>query len=80
MDVFKIASINSARLVGAGHYLGSITEGKLADVVLINGDPTQDMSKIREISLVVKGNYFYKPDELYKALGVAPFTVSSQFQ
>ncbi|WP_286263139.1 amidohydrolase family protein [Thalassotalea atypica] len=80
MEVFKIASINSAKLVGAAHYLGSITEGKHADVVLIDGDPTQDMSTIRNVSLVVKGGYFYKPDELYQVLGVKPFTTSSQLR
>jgi imidazolonepropionase-like amidohydrolase len=30
--------------------------------------------------ILVKGDHFYKPDELYKVLGVKPFTVSSNFQ
>ncbi|TWX64760.1 amidohydrolase family protein [Colwellia demingiae] len=80
MDVLKIASINSARLVGAAHYLGSITEGKSADVLLIDGDPLKDMSVLRKTSLVIKDNHFYKPEELYKILGVKPFTPSSRLQ
>lgn len=80
MDVLKIASINSARLVGAAHYLGSITEGKSADVILIDGDPLKDMSVLRKTSLVIKDNHFYKPEELYKILGVKPFTPSSRLQ
>ena len=80
MDVLKIASINSARLVGAAHYLGSITEGKSADVLLIDGDPLKDMSVLRKTSLVIKDNHFYKPEELYKVLGVKPFTPSSHLQ
>ncbi|AAZ28586.1 amidohydrolase family protein [Colwellia psychrerythraea] len=80
MDVLKIASINSARLVGAAHYLGSITEGKSADVLLIDGDPLTDMSVLRKTSLVIKDNHFYKPEELYKILGVKPFTPSSHLQ
>jgi len=80
IDVLKIASINSARLVGAAHYLGSITEGKSADVLLIDGDPLKDMSVLRKASLVIKDNHFYKPEELYKILGVKPFTPSSRLQ
>ena len=80
MDVLKIASINSAKLVGAANYLGSITEGKSADVILIDGDPLKDMSVLRKTSLVIKDNHFYKPEELYKILGVKPFTPSSHLQ
>ena len=78
IDVLKIASINSAKLVGAAHYLGSITEGKSADVLLIDGDPLTDMSALRKISLVIKDKHFYKPEELYQILGVKPFTPSSR--
>lgn len=80
IEVIKIASINSAKLVGVAHYLGSIDKGKAADVILIDGDPLQNMSDIRKVSLVVKGNYFYKPEELYKELGVKPFVASSQLR
>lgn len=80
MDVLKIASINSAKLVGAANYLGSITEGKSADVILIDGDPLKDMSVLRKTSLVIKDNHFYRPEELYKILGVKPFTSSSHLQ
>ena len=80
MDVLKIASINSAKLVGAANYLGSITEGKSADVILIDGDPLKDMSVLRKTSLVIKDNHFYRPEELYKILGVKPFTSSSRLQ
>lgn len=78
MEVLKIASINSAKLVGVAHYLGSISEGKSADVLLVDGDPLKDMSVLRKISLVVKDNHFYKPEELYQVLGVKPFTISSR--
>ncbi|MCL1125859.1 amidohydrolase family protein [Shewanella surugensis] len=73
-DILAIASIQSANLVGAGHVSGSIKEGKNADVILVDGDPTKRMSDIRKVSLVVKDNHFYKPAELYRTLGVKPFT------
>ncbi|WP_299010509.1 amidohydrolase family protein [uncultured Shewanella sp.] len=73
-DILAMASINSANLVGVGHLSGSITEGKNADVILVEGDPTKNMSDLRKISLVVKGHHFYKTAELYRTLGVKPFT------
>jgi imidazolonepropionase-like amidohydrolase len=51
--------------------LGSITAGKLADLILVNGDPTTRISDIRNIDIViVKGNVL-KPSELYPAMGIA---------
>jgi imidazolonepropionase-like amidohydrolase len=52
--------------------LGSIAPGKLADVVLVDGDPTKNISDIRKTSLVVKDGVIYKPAELYSELGVTP--------
>jgi imidazolonepropionase-like amidohydrolase len=80
MDVIKIATINSAKLVGAAYELGSIDVGKFADVLLVDGDPLTNMSDIRKVSLVLKGEHFYKPAELYKVLGVKPFTAASTIE
>ena len=80
IEVIKIATLNSAKLMGAAYELGSINEGKFADVILVDGDPLTNMSDIRKISLVVKGEHFYKPDELYNVLGVKAFTASSVLQ
>ncbi len=80
IDVFKIATIDSAKLVGAAYYTGSISKGKYADVVLIDGDPMTNMSDIRKVSLVVKGKHYFRPDELHKAIGVKPFVTSAPFE
>jgi imidazolonepropionase-like amidohydrolase len=52
--------------------LGSITAGKLADVILVNGDPTRNISDIRKTAVVVKDGVLYYPAELYRELGVTP--------
>ena len=52
--------------------LGSIAPGKLADLVLVDGDPTKNISDIRKTALVVKDGVIYKPSELYSELGVKP--------
>lgn len=76
LDVLRIASLEPARLVGAAHYSGSITAGKNADLLVIDGDPTKNISDIRKVALVFKGSHYYKPDELYPVVGVKPFTAS----
>ncbi|MBT8107771.1 MAG: amidohydrolase family protein, partial [Gammaproteobacteria bacterium] len=76
VDVLRIASLDSARIVGVDDRTGSITVGKESDLVLVEGNPLEDMSAIRRATLVVKGDTAYRPDELYKAVGVRPFLAS----
>lgn len=73
MDVLRIASLDAARVVGAEQETGSITAGKVSDLVLVDGNPLEDMSAIRRATLVVRGNTLYRPDALYQAVGVRPF-------
>jgi len=75
-DVLRIASLDSARIVGVDDRTGSIAVGKDADLVLVEGNPLEDISAIRNATLVMKGNTAYRPDELYKAVGVRPFISS----
>jgi imidazolonepropionase-like amidohydrolase len=75
-DVLRIASLDSARIVGVDDKTGSIAVGKDADLVLVEGNPIEDISAIRRATLVMKGTTAYKPDELYKVVGVKPFVES----
>jgi hypothetical protein len=76
-DVLKIATIDAARVAGADDRTGSIEEGKLADLVLLEGNPLEDISAVRRASWVFKGKFAYRPDELYATVGVQPFGWSS---
>jgi Amidohydrolase family len=73
-EVLQIATIGSARVAGREADLGSIAPGKLADLVLIDGDPAARISHIRNVELVMKDGVFYRPDELNRAIGVQPRT------
>ena len=52
---------------------GSIAVGKRADLILIDGDPTADITDIRQVATVIKGDVVYYPSEVYTELGIRPF-------
>jgi hypothetical protein len=71
-EVLRIATLGAARVARKDKELGSITPGKLADMVLVDGDPAKRISDVRRPTLVIKDGAFYEPAALYKALGVKP--------
>ena len=54
LDALRIATLNGAIFLGRESELGSIEPGKLADMVLLNADPTRDIRNVREIAGVWK--------------------------
>ena len=69
-EVLRIATIKAAQIMKKDSELGSITPGKLADVILVNGNPAERISDIRKIELVIKDGKLFRPAELYQAIGV----------
>ncbi len=63
-DVLQAATLNGARALGVGDRLGSIEAGKLADLVVVRGDPLQDIRATRKVELVVKNGQIHRPGEL----------------
>ena len=73
-EVLRIATLGMEEYLGRSDELGSIEPGKLADFVLLAADPTEDISAIRQPRLVLSGGVAYLPDQIYRALGIKPFT------
>jgi imidazolonepropionase-like amidohydrolase len=71
-EALRIATLGAARVGHRDQELGSITPGKLADLVLVAGDPAKRIGDIRRPSLVIKDGAFYEPAALYEALGIQP--------
>jgi len=71
-QVLQNATLNAARIMILDKDLGSVAAGKLADVILVNGNPATNISDIRKTQLVVKDGVIYKAAELYTELGVVP--------
>jgi len=52
--------------------LGSVAAGKLADLVLVEGNPAEKISDIRRCRLVVKNGVLYNSEAVYAAVGIKP--------
>ena len=74
-EVLRIATLDAARLVGRDGELGSIAPGKLADMILVDGDPSRKIGDVRRLRLVVKDGALFDPDALCRALGIQPVAV-----
>lgn len=55
LAVLRIATLNGAIFLGRERELGSIEQGKLADMVLLDADPSVDIRNVRKVSRVWKG-------------------------
>ncbi len=71
-QVLQLATLGAVRIMGMDRDLGQVRQGKLADLVLIDGDPTKDISDVRKVALTVKDGVIYDPAELYREMGIAP--------
>ena len=72
-EAIRIATENGARYAGVLADRGTIERGKRADLILVDGDPTKDISDIRKVSYVLKDGVGYAPAELYETLGIRRF-------
>ena len=60
MFVIQAATVNAAQLLRHDKDLGSITAGKIADVVAVPGNPIDDISLMKRVSFVMKDGVVYK--------------------
>lgn len=69
-EVLRMATLTAAQVMKRDGELGSIATGKLADLILVNGDPSTNISDISKIDTVIKGGAVMYPAELYPAVGI----------
>lgn len=72
-EALRAASYDCDRYLSRDQSYGSLERGKRADFFLVPGDPTRDISAIRQIQLVMKDGVIYYPQEIYQAIGIKPF-------
>ncbi len=64
LDVLRIATQEAAAAVGAEDDLGTLEVGKLADIVLLDANPLEDIKNTQTIWRVIKGGFVFDPEEL----------------
>jgi imidazolonepropionase-like amidohydrolase len=69
MDVIKLATLGSARVMGMDGEVGSIEAGKRADMILVDGNPLQDFRALRKVTRVISNGRVFDPAELWKSVG-----------
>ena len=71
-EVLRVATWTPALVMGVDKDRGVIAPGKLADMILVDGDPTKNIRDINNITTVIKGGKVYDPVAIEKALGITP--------
>lgn len=64
VDAIRIATYNGAQFLGIGDQVGTVERGKRADLVVVNGNPVQNIQDIRNVQLVFKDGIGYDPARL----------------
>src|ERR1700729_3218688 len=68
--VLQTATIVPARVMGVDDSLGSLRPGKLADAILVHGDPLEGIGQLRKVGTTIKGGVMYDTRALYATAGV----------
>ena len=63
-EVLRSATIDGAKIIGVEQDLGTIEVGKLADIVILNSNPLDDIRNTIDISRIVKDGRLYDGDTL----------------
>jgi imidazolonepropionase-like amidohydrolase len=64
MDVLIAATRNAATAMGRGDDLGTVTTGKIADMIVVGADPTAHVANLRSPALVVRAGHVHAREEL----------------
>jgi imidazolonepropionase-like amidohydrolase len=68
LEAIRIGTLNGATYLGRGSLTGSIAAGKLADLVIIDGNPAVSIGDIRKVQLVFRQGVGYDPAALIESV------------
>jgi imidazolonepropionase-like amidohydrolase len=71
-EVLRMATLTPAEVMGVNKDRGIIAAGKLADMILIDGDPTKNIRDLDKLTTVIKGGKVFDPVAIEKSLGILP--------
>lgn len=68
VEAVRIASLNGAVFLGEDGRIGSVAEGKMADLVVVKGNPSARISDIRNVEIVFKNGVGYDTEKLIQSV------------
>jgi imidazolonepropionase-like amidohydrolase len=69
LEAIQTATIVPARVMKKDQVSGSIEAGKNADLIIVQGNPLDNISNVRNVKVVVKGGRVYDPGEVRGMVG-----------
>jgi imidazolonepropionase-like amidohydrolase len=72
MEAIQAATVVPARAMGVERELGTVEKGKRGDLILINGNPLEDIHNTRNIEYVVTNGVMFKTADLWVSVGFQP--------
>jgi imidazolonepropionase-like amidohydrolase len=79
LQALQTATLNPAKFLGRSSQLGTVEKGKLADLVLLDANPLEDIGNTRKIrAVVLAGHYFSRADLDQMLDGVAAAAAASR--
>ena len=72
MEAIQAATIVPARAMGLEKESGTVEKGKRGDLILVNGNPLDDIHKIRNVEYVVTDGTMFHTAELWQSVGFKP--------
>jgi hypothetical protein len=72
-EVLRIATLGAAEVMKRDHEYGRVLPGYVADLIILEGDPTLLMTDVRKVRHVLKGDRLYDSAALFRSVGVRPF-------
>lgn len=70
--ILRMATLDPARYLNRADQHGSIAAGKLADLIVVDGDPLARIADIKKVETTVRAGVLYRSDDLYRELGISP--------
>jgi hypothetical protein len=69
MQALQTATITPAKVMKLDATQGSVDLGKNADIIIVDGNPMEDIREIRKVQTVIKDGNIYDPVQLHKIAG-----------
>jgi imidazolonepropionase-like amidohydrolase len=72
MEAIQAATIVSARAMGLDKESGTVEKGKRGDVILVDGNPLDDIHQLRNVEYVITNGIMFHTAELWQSVGFKP--------